>query len=200
MVLQERLVHLLDERVGAEELLVVLAGDGQEDLGEGGPRGRDAGVPEDGEGQGLLQVGRVHDPGVQVERLQAVKPLGFVVPVQVDLEVAFEPAGRHDVAAAPLVPEANVLVGAPVNGQLGVRPRELQAEATALVDVGGRVGLGRVLLGAAELAEAREAAAGRLHPGEVLGRDGQAELPHFGRDEYVVAGGRRLGPGARRQH
>src|SRR5205823_6141202 len=74
-------------------------------------------------------------------------------------------------------------------------PGELEAEAAALVDVrvlGG--GPGRVLLGAAGRAEAGEPAAGRLHPGEVPGRDGQVELPDLGGHENV---GHRIGAGRR---
>src|SRR5688572_13840329 len=47
--LEKRPVHLLDERVQADVFLVVLAGNGERELGIGGARRRNAGRAVDGE-------------------------------------------------------------------------------------------------------------------------------------------------------
>ena len=109
-----------------------------------------------------------------------------VIAVKIDLEVALQSPGRHQVAGVALVAKAEVLVGLAVLGELAVRPGEFHAEAIALVNVGG---LRRRLLGALRVAKpARKAhaAADGLHLLPLLGRDFQVKVVDLGQAEDIL--------------
>src|SRR5207302_8408923 len=66
--------------------------------------------------------------------------LAVLVVVKRDFEVALQTAGRGHVTGVALVTHPDVLDRLAFRGELAVGPRELRAEAAALVDVGRLLG------------------------------------------------------------
>src|SRR5262249_39832471 len=112
----------------------------ERDLGEGGARRGHTGRAEDGVGQGLSSLGRVHRTGVEVQFLLVVEAQGVVEVVQLHLEVALQPARRCHVAGIALVAQADVLDRLALTGEFGMDNGVLHAETAAPVDVSGLVG------------------------------------------------------------
>lgn len=178
---EEGFVDLFDEGEDADEFVVVFAGDGEGEFGEGGAGYGYAGLAEEGVGECLAGLGGVGDAGVEVEHGEAVELLVVDVAVEVDLEGFFEGLlGGHEGVVA-LVADADLFEGLAVPGEFALGPGEVDAEGVAV---------GAFLRGLGFGAEAGklELGLGGGEGGELLFGEGEVEAGEFGGIEELFAG------------
>ena len=120
---EEPRVHVLDDGVQAEVLLVVLAGHGERDLGERGARRGHAGGAEDGR----TPAPRVPSTGRAAWRAagRAVSPWKLLVAelVERDLQRPLQAAGGDEVGDVAGVADADLLERLAVRGEAALPPR-----------------------------------------------------------------------------
>ena len=107
-LLDEVVVHVLDQRVKAEVFFVKLAGDRDVNPGIGRARRRHAGVAKQPVGQNFVHPTRVRDIVMEIEFGQTGQLLALDVLVQIELQRAFERTARLHECAVALVTHRDV--------------------------------------------------------------------------------------------
>src|SRR5262249_7718618 len=90
MRVEKDLVHLLDDGVQPEQLLVVFTRHGERALGISGARRGHAGGSVDSEREPFASPRRIRRSGIETQRLEPMESARLIVAVELDFEVAPE--------------------------------------------------------------------------------------------------------------
>jgi len=132
MALEKPGIDLLGEGVEAGEGVVIFTRNCPPQFGKHRAWSRDLGIAEDAEGKALPGPGGVADTRVQVEHRQSVETLFFLVPVDVDLQRAFQTLPGGHVGVIPLPADPHVPVYLTVDFQSSPGPGKFHTKRVAM--------------------------------------------------------------------